>query len=367
MSEEKKKKRPPLTPEQQRRCELGLRIAEAAARQAANRFRVDKDTLLSRCYEGLVVVAGTFDPSKSPNGENGWGPYAVQNIRRYVLKLFAPYNRARHNLLMDRPLPDGAEKLYADPKASKVDEELLNREENEELKKRMKRLTPIQRWVVELRARGYLLKEIGELLNRTAECCRRHYENGMTKLRLNRSRGLGRNLKRWMEESPEKYKRVLTKGRRKGGKKSAKNRAYAAKLRRLSGKPYPRLWYSVDRTNRTITGPYELKREAAGLTGTGLITAAGEGWRHTSAGRARFLEALLDGGADTVSLAEKTGVKRQAATDAMLKLSRRGLTVRVGDVWHLAPGVCKGEPLELLRGRECVSLYEAGYRMTPGR
>ncbi len=42
------------------------------------------DEVLSVAYEGLILAAHHFDPEKAHQGESGFGPYAVQQVRWFV-------------------------------------------------------------------------------------------------------------------------------------------------------------------------------------------------------------------------------------------------------------------------------------------
>jgi hypothetical protein len=80
-----------LTEGQKKRCTDSHRIAVRVAKRLGRKFHVHRnhdDALLSQAQYGLVVAASKFDPGLSPNGEEGWGPYAAQMCKWAVYRLF---------------------------------------------------------------------------------------------------------------------------------------------------------------------------------------------------------------------------------------------------------------------------------------
>ncbi len=83
-----------LTDEQRARAEAGYHLALKCA-HAALRPGLDYGVLLSQASLGLVYAASRWDPAKSPDGENGWEPHAVQTIRWSLLYLWGPRSKQR--------------------------------------------------------------------------------------------------------------------------------------------------------------------------------------------------------------------------------------------------------------------------------
>jgi hypothetical protein len=71
--------------ERNQRVESLLHLPAAVARKMGLTNHPQFDDLVAAGSQALVEAADTWDPAKSPNGEDGWGPFAGQRIRWRIL------------------------------------------------------------------------------------------------------------------------------------------------------------------------------------------------------------------------------------------------------------------------------------------
>ncbi len=149
-----------LTDEQRARAEGSYHLAEACASRAC-RPGLDRDVLLSQASWGLLYAAARWDPAASPQGEAGWGAFAVQTISWAILRLWRPRSKDR---------------LWLEPCGQQVPEFALNSaadrreppgrlEAAEEVEAGMRMLPPRERellWAV--RAEGVPVADAGAAL-----------------------------------------------------------------------------------------------------------------------------------------------------------------------------------------------------------
>lgn len=342
------KRLPPLTPEQKARVESSVHIAVAAAK---NRLRPgdDPDEFLSASMYELVRSAVVFDPALSPNGEEGWGPYAYRNCFFCAIKP----KRSRKAKLYGHTVLSLNDISFSLPERPKSG---VSHAVRDDLMYRLKRLKPRARLVVKLvTLQGYMKKDVAAMLKISGERVRQIYERALQSMRLvvpgKRRRGVNNSdrLKKWVRDNPEEVRRA----KEKASQSRATSAASEALERRASGHVFPRMWYRVDRTLRTLTGPY-LHRGEAGQVLSDRLTR---------------ITLLLDQFTTSPELAEAMDCSINSMSNALAKLESAGVAVRDGR--RLRDCGEYGQPaiewrrvvdvVEAVRGREALKLVAQGY------
>jgi len=246
----------PLTKEQQERVARSLHLVEACTNKIA-KSRGVYDLVYSQGCLGLVKAAQIWKVELSPNGEAGWGPFAVVNIKRTIFRLWDGKHRTDnfHVEPCGSPLPefDITSKTYEllEPLAVK-----------EEVDERLSRLTPEERSLLLLiYGRGYNVKEAAKLVSTISDIDSAWWILKKAKEKFKRPLVGKRRFGKGRVENLVPHKN-MDEARKKAGLTSKKKSVE----RMLCGSLKARKWYAVDHENRTITGPFNTREEAGGVS-----------------------------------------------------------------------------------------------------
>jgi RNA polymerase sigma factor (sigma-70 family) len=378
-----------LTPRGKKLVEESVHLAEKTAKKHHKRARhhgVELDTLVSQAYMGLIRAAASWDVEQSPNGTEGWGPFAVQHINWYILRLWDNAHDSEQIKHCGQQFPDDAEAFL-----------LIDREERaetpldavNEVETRLKRLKPMHRAVL-MMVDGRQMKQVdvAECLGvtRTAvsyvlTAARRSFKlsqiaavTGATG-RLRPYQGTGdveqNRLLRWVEDDPERHKQSFARARRKGNETNRRN----CILSLTFGVVRSCAWYAVDHRNKTVTGPYRRQKEATGIAKKQAYrNGAAYGWPLLSEAQAEILAFLEKGPATRPEVLDAVKSKPNTAWRLLYKLEQDGLanvrpTAGKFKEWSITPKALgeKRAPVLAVKGHACRKYLDQGYTPIPAR
>jgi RNA polymerase sigma factor (sigma-70 family) len=378
-----------LTPRGKKLVEESLHLAEKTAKKHYKRAQhhgIELDTLISQAYMGLIRAAASWDVTQSPNGEEGWGPFAVQHIGWYILRLWSNTHDSEQIKHCGQQLPDESETFLLIDRGERVETPV---DAAEEVEARLSRLKPMHRAVLMMvDGRQMPQVEVAECLGVTRTtvsyvltAARRSFRlsqiaatTGATG-RLRPYQGtsdVGENrLLRWMEEYPERHQKSFAKARRKGNETNRRN----CILSLTFGVVRACAWYAVDHKTKTVTGPYRRQKQATGITKKQAYrNGAAYGWPLLSESQAEILAFLEKGPATRPAVLSAVNSRPNTAWRLLYKLEQEGL-VSVKPTggrfkeWTITPEALaqKRPPVLAVKGHACQKYLDLGYTPIPAK
>lgn len=329
--------------------EENLHLAEKTARKAYKRARhegIEFDVIQSQAYMGLIRGVADWDEDKSHDGKQGMGPFLVQHINWYILRLWRDSTDSHLIKPCGQQLPDESETFLLVEKTTQT----CRQEVVEQVNFGLKFLTPRERALLTMvdghdlccveaaRSLGISRQYATDILREARRKFRasakwRNRRHNVTAKESRREQFI-----RWKKDNPNSQRAAALKGAHRAIELRRQKTALSAVLYACQKSK----WYAVDHAARTVTGPYRYRHQAeARHARLGHKGGAEHGWPNVGHMEAAVLRLLYEKPSPVYEIRQALGYGGATVRTFIYRLRSRGY-LRPGEAVRRAEGLHGG-------------------------